>query len=420
MDKRGVKRKREADTVNHANKSPYELKKLAMPMLIELLCISPYKHHEGSVVQLKAARLPERVPVEHYTDRYFRPCMCFALSEDCKFSDFVLSMVSESLIGPGKEESAAHMLSVSWALSYRLDKHKHVIMPPSHEVSVSKQEVLSEVKKLSWYYSAIVNTFWPDYNSVVRLSVSHRYPLCDLQTLLRYPWELLPSELVYIDPKTGRQTLRQVDRYNIAGCLLEALQCLYMCNVVHTDIKPENCFAWYNDSKGIVDVCLGDFDSASVRNSSLPGFSYKATTCRFCPPECPGQHDQNRTDSKGDVWAMGCVLWQVIHSTPNPAFDCCTEHKVQRFKDTEDEPGCHRKARVLLQLGHLGKSCETLNAEALSLHIYSAQGYRPRNFPKPCSYLDALVRSYATRPAIIPEEYVDGMIALRDDARAKS
>jgi serine/threonine protein kinase len=265
----------------HACQSPSELKELAMPMLMEMLHASSTKDDGSAVVQLKAAALPMRVSPAHYTHRNFEPSMCVTLLNHGKFSGLALKMLSESVIGPGKEDSAAHMLSVSWALSYRSDQHKHVIMPPPHEVSVSRQDVLSEVAKLSSYSAVVLDAFWPTHNSVVYLSVLPRYPLCDLKTLLRYPWELLPPELIYIDPVTKRQTIRPVDRCNIAGGLLVAVQCLHGCKVLHNDIKPENCLLWYDKALDIIKVSLCDFDSAIVINSSLPGSPYKGTTCRY-------------------------------------------------------------------------------------------------------------------------------------------
>lgn len=83
--------------------------------------------------------------------------------------------------------------------------------------------------------------------------------------------------------------------------LLEGLQALHACNIVHRDIKSANVFLSKDGS-----VKLGDLN---VSSCDKEGMMYTQTgTPYYCPPEIM-KHDPY--SSKCDIWSLGVVIFEL-------------------------------------------------------------------------------------------------------------
>jgi serine/threonine protein kinase len=91
--------------------------------------------------------------------------------------------------------------------------------------------------------------------------------------------------------------------------ICEALACLHEANVVHRDLKPSNIFV--GDDKR---VSLMDLGSAHEVGSELTHFGEVLGTEGYLSPE---QKLGKRTlDGKSDVYALGCLLLEVLSGKP--------------------------------------------------------------------------------------------------------
>ena len=81
-------------------------------------------------------------------------------------------------------------------------------------------------------------------------------------------------------------------------------------NIVHRDIKPGNIFI----TGDLQQIKIGDLGIAKeVANSNIGGTNYG--TARYKPPESVDKEDPNMATTKADVWALGCVLYELFAFT---------------------------------------------------------------------------------------------------------
>lgn len=104
--------------------------------------------------------------------------------------------------------------------------------------------------------------------------------------------------------------------------LTELTLALHKCHnrrdkVVHRDIKPANTFI---DSEG--HVKLGDFGLAKRIGTDLT-----KTVCGTPLYMSPELCEHRRYGEKSDIWALGCVIYEM--ATLRPPFIACNEHQLR-------------------------------------------------------------------------------------------
>jgi TolB-like protein/cytochrome c-type biogenesis protein CcmH/NrfG len=99
----------------------------------------------------------------------------------------------------------------------------------------------------------------------------------------------------------------EVDRaLQLATQFAEGLAEAHSKGIVHRDIKPANLFVTTNDRGVILDFGLAQLasaDSELTREGTILG------TCAYMSPE---QSMGDDVDARTDVWAMGCVLYEML------------------------------------------------------------------------------------------------------------
>jgi len=124
------------------------------------------------------------------------------------------------------------------------------------------------------------------------------------ETSLYFALELCSNgELLDLLQKIGKFTEQQTKFY--AAELLLAVEHLHSKNIIHRDIKPENLLL---DEQ--FHLKLADFSSAKMFGpSSLVRASSFCGTTEYIPPELLTSKGVGKM---GDIWAFGCVIYQMI------------------------------------------------------------------------------------------------------------
>lgn len=113
----------------------------------------------------------------------------------------------------------------------------------------------------------------------------------------------------YLKATRGRKTEAQIMHHFVQIAL--GLQHMHEHRILHRDIKLQNIFL-----SGKAQVVLGDLGISKVLNGTMDF----AKTCIGTPYYMSPEIFNNETyDLKSDVWALGCVLYEMI--TSKHAFD---------------------------------------------------------------------------------------------------
>lgn len=166
-----------------------------------------------------------------------------------------------------------------------------------------RKEMINEVKLLSELNHPNVIQYFGSFVEEGRQHIVMEYAAGGaLAQVLKQSKSLLPEDQIW-------EWFSQI-------CI--ALRYVHSCNILHRDIKPQNILLWGPERRV---VKLADFGIAKVLSApSHLGMQLVGTPYYLSPETCSG----GIYTQKSDVWALGCVLYEMVslsrpYQSPNLA-----------------------------------------------------------------------------------------------------
>ncbi|MCR9291974.1 MAG: serine/threonine protein kinase [bacterium] len=136
-----------------------------------------------------------------------------------------------------------------------------------------------------------------------------RYDDCGLdEDVLYFTMELVPwGTLADVLTRRGSLTWQEAVECGMHVC--DGLQYLHEANIIHRDLKPANIFLSKDGQLKLGDFGLArDFDS-----SRLTMDGQTVGTAKYMSPE---QARAGSIDGRADVYALGCILFEILAGRP--------------------------------------------------------------------------------------------------------
>jgi serine/threonine protein kinase len=114
-----------------------------------------------------------------------------------------------------------------------------------------------------------------------------------------------------LEERIAKGPLPIKDALDIARQTAEGLQAAHTEGIVHRDIKPANIIVSPEGRPTIMDFGLARLAEASRLTK---GDTAMGTVAYMSPEQAQGLGVDHRTD----IWALGCVLYEMVASTPWP------------------------------------------------------------------------------------------------------
>ncbi len=136
-------------------------------------------------------------------------------------------------------------------------------------------------------------------------------------------------QIIYMDPAEGdlskmMKKLNPAQKDKAALDFLEGMAGIHKRGIVHRDIKPENILLFADENSGEIEAKIIDFglakhappDSLEWREMQHENLG----TRTYVSPEMLsiGMGNNPSITTKTDVWAGGCVLWELFTGNPPP------------------------------------------------------------------------------------------------------
>ena len=178
-----------------------------------------------------------------------------------------------------------------------------------------KHDRLVAVKVLHPELSATLGTdrFLREIHVTARLDHPHILPVLDSGETSGLLWYTMP----YVEGETLRDRLRREtqlpvrEAFKIIREVADALDYAHRHQVIHRDIKPENILLADDHAR------VADFGVARALEAAggeeLTGTGLAVGTPTYMSPE---QATGGRLDARSDIYALGCVLYEVLTGEP--------------------------------------------------------------------------------------------------------
>jgi hypothetical protein len=135
--------------------------------------------------------------------------------------------------------------------------------------------------------------------------------------------ETLAGRLAGRAGSSARRGLPIDEVVTIAGQILDALEAAHARGIVHRDLKPANIKVTPDTRVKVLDFGLafamsGDVSDAFVASSPIPhGPDMSGGTLLGTPPYMsPEQARGRQVDPRTDIWAFGCVVYEMLTGVP--------------------------------------------------------------------------------------------------------
>ena len=187
-------------------------------------------------------------------------------------------------------------------------------------------------------------------------NIAHLYGFEDAGGIHALVMELVPGPTLADRIAEGPLALREA--LPIARQIADALEAAHDHGVIHRDLKPANIKVKDDGTVKILDFGLAkalgaDGESGAADPSNSPTLTARATqlgmilgTAAYMSPE---QARGRAVDRRADVWAFGCVLYEMLTGRRAFAGDDVTETLATVLKDPPDWTGLPRDLPVPIQ-----------------------------------------------------------------------
>jgi len=139
----------------------------------------------------------------------------------------------------------------------------------------------------------------------------------------------------YALDKRPKKVVGYQEAIDLAMEVTDALECAHGAGVVHRDLKPQNLFVTESGT-----VKLLDFGVAMAQSDTKGEAKRQKGFCIFGTPEymAPEQVAGEAVDARCDVYALGCVLYELVTGSPPFEGDSAVMVMGKQMRETPEAP----------------------------------------------------------------------------------
>ena len=146
--------------------------------------------------------------------------------------------------------------------------------------------------------------------SIVRVLDAGSYPAAGFSKVPYFVMEYLEGQELDSILSTG--PLTEKEAIGVARGVADALSWAHARGVIHRDISPRNIFVTSRKAVKVMDFGISTVTSKAGRNQKARGLQYG--TPEYLAPE--RMQDSGMADERSDLYALGCVLYEMLAGQP--------------------------------------------------------------------------------------------------------